>query len=486
MPPDAALAALAAALGVPYDGPGVVVDDVHHDSRAVRPGSLFVAVRGEHFDGHDYAPAAVAAGASALVVEAPLPLAVPQLVVPSSRRALPVVAAEVHGHPSKALTVIGVTGTNGKTTVTHMIEAIARAAGRVPGVIGTVGARADHDPLTVTRTTPEASDLQRILRLMLERGVELVALEVSSHALALGRVDGLAFAAAAFTNLSQDHLDFHRDMADYFEAKASLFTPARSRIGVVWVEDEWGRLLADRSPIPVRTVGTSAACDVWASAIAVDTRASRFLISAADRSAEVVMPLPGRFNVANALVAAACAIEVGIDLGEVVRGLETLPPVPGRLEVVPGDRPFIVIVDYAHSPDAISAVVAEARLVGARRVIAVIGAGGDRDREKRPLMGAAATGADLAVITSDNPRSENPDEIIAQVMAGARPGAAVVVEPDRRAAIRHALAAAGPGDVVLVLGKGHEQGQEWGGRIEPFDDRVVAAEEWRSLGEGGS
>jgi UDP-N-acetylmuramoyl-L-alanyl-D-glutamate--2,6-diaminopimelate ligase len=366
-----------------------------------------------------------------------------------------------------------------------MIEAIARAAGRVPGVIGTVGARADHDPLPVTRTTPEASDLQRILRLMIERGVEVVALEVSSHALALGRVDGLAFAAAAFTNLSQDHLDFHRDMADYFEAKASLFTPARSRIGVVWVEDEWGRLLADRSPIPVRTVGTSAVCDVWASAIAVDTRASRFLIFAGDRSGEVVMPLPGRFNVANALVAAACAIEVGIDLGEVVRGLETLPPVPGRLEVVPGDRPFIVIVDYAHSPDAISAVVAEARLVGARRVIAVVGAGGDRDREKRPLMGAAATGADLAVITSDNPRSEDPDEIIAQVMAGARPGA-VVVEPDRRAAIRHALAAAGPGDVVLVLGKGHEQGQERGGRIEPFDDRVVVAEEWRSLGEGGS
>jgi UDP-N-acetylmuramoyl-L-alanyl-D-glutamate--2,6-diaminopimelate ligase len=486
MPPDAALATLAAALGVAYDGPAVVVDDVHHDSRAVAPGSLFVAVRGEHFDGHDYATAAVAAGASALVVEAPLPLAVPQLVVPSSRRALPVVAAEVHGHPSRSLTVIGVTGTNGKTTVTHMIEAIARAAGKVPGVIGTIGARADNDALPVTRTTPEASDLQRILRRMLERGVEVVALEVSSHALALGRVDGLAFAAAAFTNLSQDHLDFHRDMADYFEAKASLFTPDRSRIGVVWVEDEWGRLLADRSPIPVRTVGTGSGCDVWGSGIEADTRASRFVIAAAGRTAEVVMPLPGRFNVANALVAAACALEVGIDLGDVVRGLETLPPVPGRLELVPGDRPFIVIVDYAHSPDAISAVVTEARLVGARRVIAVVGAGGDRDREKRPLMGEAATGADLAVITSDNPRSEDPDEIIAQVMAGARPGADIVVEPDRRAAIRRALAAAGPGDVVLVLGKGHEQGQERGGRIEPFDDRVVAAEEWRSLGESGS
>jgi UDP-N-acetylmuramoyl-L-alanyl-D-glutamate--2,6-diaminopimelate ligase len=275
-------------------------------------------------------------------------------------------------------------------------------------------------------------------------------------------------------------------MADYFEAKASLFTPDRSRIGVVWVEDEWGRLLADRSPIPVRTVGTGSGCDVWGSGIEADTRASRFVIAAAGRTAEVVMPLPGRFNVANALVAAACALEVGIDLGDVVRGLETLPPVPGRLELVPGDRPFIVIVDYAHSPDAISAVVTEARLVGARRVIAVVGAGGDRDREKRPLMGEAATGADLAVITSDNPRSEDPDEIIAQVMAGARPGADIVVEPDRRAAIRRALAAAGPGDVVLVLGKGHEQGQERGGRIEPFDDRVVAAEEWRSLGESGS
>jgi UDP-N-acetylmuramoyl-L-alanyl-D-glutamate--2,6-diaminopimelate ligase len=481
MPPETPLTDLAARLGVEYDGPVVIVDDVHHDSRAARPGSMFVAIPGANVDGHDYAAAAVAAGAVALVVERPLGLEVPQLVVDSARRALPIVAAEVHGHPSESLTVIGVTGTNGKTTVTYMLEAIAGAAGRICGLVGTTGARIDGRAIPVARTTPESSDLQRLLADMRDRHVDIAALEVSSHALAMGRVDGVSFTVGAFTNLSQDHLDFHVDMEDYYRAKASLFEAGRTRIGIVWVEDEWGRRLVDEASVPVRTVGFGPGCDVRGGDVRVDTTSSRFTIAFGDDSVDVTMPLPGRFNVANALIAAACALEAGIELETIAAGLAGLPAVPGRLELVPGTGPFTVIVDYAHSPDAIEQIIAEARGFGAVRVIVIIGAGGDRDHGKRPMMGAAAAAADLTFITSDNPRSEDPDAIIAQLIAGVGSSDRVVVESDRRTAIRLALEAADRGDVVLVLGKGHEQGQEFGDRIEPFDDRAVVTEEWRRL-----
>jgi UDP-N-acetylmuramoyl-L-alanyl-D-glutamate--2,6-diaminopimelate ligase len=483
MPPDVPLNELADRLGVEYHGPVVVVDDVHHDSRAASPGSLFVAIPGANVDGHDYAETAVAAGAVALVVERPLELDVPQIVVENARRALPIIAAEVHGHPSDELTVIGVTGTNGKTTVTYMLEAIARAAGRVPGLVGTTGARIDGAPFPVTRTTPESSDLQRLLATMRDRHVDIAALEVSSHALALGRVDGVSFAVSAFTNLSHDHLDFHVDMEDYYQAKAALFTADRTRTAIVWVEDDWGRRLVDEVETPVRTVGFTTGCDVRGSNVRVDTVSSRFEITVDDSTVTVVMPLPGRFNVANALIAAACALEAGIELEVVAQGLTDLPPVPGRLELVPGTGPFTVIVDYAHSPDAISDVIDEARSFGAVRVIVVIGAGGDRDREKRPLMGRAAAEADLAIITTDNPRSEDPARIVEQIAEGAGADGHIVIELDRRSAINRALGAAEEGDVVLVLGKGHEQGQEFADRLEPFDDRVVVGEEWRALQE---
>jgi UDP-N-acetylmuramoyl-L-alanyl-D-glutamate--2,6-diaminopimelate ligase len=481
MPPDVPLSDLADRLGLDYDGPVVIVDNVHHDSRDAGPGSLFVAVPGANFDGHDYAEGAVAAGAVALVVERPLELDVPQLVVQSARRALPVVAAEVHGHPSESLTVIGVTGTNGKTTVTYMIESITRSAGRVPGLIGTTGARIDGESVPLTRTTPESSDLQRLLATMRDRHVDIAALEVSSHALALGRVDGVRFAVGAFTNLSHDHLDFHVDMEDYYAAKAELFAADRTRVGIVWVEDEWGRRLVEESEIPLRTVGFGEGCDVRGSNVRVDTTSSRFDISAGGTTVAVAMPLPGRFNVANALIAAACALEAGIDLETIGAGLDALPAVPGRLELVPGTGPFTVIVDYAHSPDAITEVIEEARDFGAVRVLVVIGAGGDRDREKRPLMGRAAATADRTYITSDNPRSEDPDAIIDEVASGTDDAPHVIIELDRRAAIGKALAEAGEGDVVLVLGKGHEQGQEFADRVEPFDDREVVRAEWDAL-----
>ena len=477
MPPDATLANLAERLGIDYDGPVTVIDDVHHDSRGVRPGSLFVAIPGATADGHDHAPAAVEGGAVALVVERPLDLAVPQIVVENARRALPIVAAEVHGHPSRDLTVIGVTGTNGKTTVTHMIESIAHSAGLTPGIVGTIGARIDGDPVRLARTTPEASDLQRLLAAMRDRHVDLAALEVSSHALSLGRVDGVVFTVAAFTNLSHDHLDFHGDMEQYYRAKARLFTPERSRVAVVWVEDEWGRRLLDDSTVPVVTVGMEPTCDVAGSDIRVDPRGSHFTLTMRGVERRIRMPLPGRFNVANALIAAACADRAGVPFDEIATGLETLPPVPGRLEPVTANASFAVIVDYAHAPDPIAAVIDDVRSLGARRVIAVVGAGGDRDRAKRPLMGKAAATADLAVITSDNPRSEDPLEIIEAVTAPVVDLDHVVVEPDRRLAIRFALESAEPGDVVLVLGKGHEQGQEFADHTEPFDDRLVAAEE---------
>ncbi len=456
----------------------VTVADVHHDSRAVSPGSLFVAIRGARADGHDYLEAAVAAGAAAVCVEREGSLRVPQLVVADTRRALAPLAAEVHGHPSRRLPVVAVTGTNGKTTVVHFMEAVAAAAGLTPGIAGTLGARIAGRQVALGHTTPEASDFQRLLAAMVEAGVELAAVEVSSHALHYGRADATSFRLAAFTNLSQDHLDLHGDMESYYRAKASLFTSDRAEAAVIWVDDPSGRRLAGETAVPVVTVGLHDG-DVHAANVAVSVAGSQFDVVAGGDAFPVEIRLPGRFNVDNALIAAACALELGIGAGAIAAGLAAVARVPGRMDPVRVNGGPAVLVDYAHTPAGIAAVIDAARGFRPGRIVAVVGAGGDRDRHKRPEMGRAAAAADLVVVTTDNPRSEAVDSIVAAVAEGARAVAPerVVVEPDRRRAIRAAVRAAGEGDLVLVLGKGHEQGQDFGDRVVPFDDLTVAREE---------
>jgi UDP-N-acetylmuramoyl-L-alanyl-D-glutamate--2,6-diaminopimelate ligase len=436
------------------------VRDLAFDVRTVEPGALFFCVRGARADGHDFAAQAVERGAVALVVARPVEPAVPQLVVPSPRASMAVVADEFFERPTEELEVVGVTGTNGKTTTAFLLHAILVAAGRQPGLIGTVEARVGGAVRKLERTTPEAIDLQRLFREMLDAGNRSCAMEASSHAAALHRLDSVRFRALVFTNLTQDHLDFHGTMERYFEAKRRLFDEAPA---VVNVDDPWGRRLAEELAGAALTFGLSPEAEVGPEALGgIDLR------------------LRGRFNVLNALGAAAAARLLGIGAEAVRAGLESVEGVPGRFEEVSEGQPFTLIVDYSHTPDSLENALRAARELGDGRLICVFGCGGDRDREKRPLMGRVATElSDLAVVTSDNPRSEDPGEIIAQVVAGA--AGDIVVEPDRRTAIELAVEAAEPGDVVLVAGKGHEQGQEIGGVVLPFDDREVAREALRKL-----
>jgi UDP-N-acetylmuramoyl-L-alanyl-D-glutamate--2,6-diaminopimelate ligase len=459
-------------------------------------GSCFACIPGAVTDGHLHAGAAVDAGAIALLVERELDLPVAQARVAGVRAALGPAAAALYDHPSRRLRCLGVTGTNGKTTVTYLLEAIARAAGQRVGLIGTVGARVDGAPLPLERTTPEADDLQAILARMRDEDVRTVALEVSSHALEQHRVDGTWFAAACFTNLSQDHLDYHGSMASYFEAKASLFDPSRTAAASVNVDDRNGIEIARRASdagLPVLTFAgsderRSTRVDVVAEDVELSSSGTRFVLATRRTGARaaVASPLLGRFNVSNALAAAATALASGLPFDAVVAGLQAPLAIPGRLErvLVSPDQPFTVLVDYAHTPDALERVLDTARrLVPGGRVVLVFGAGGNRDRQKRPAMGrAAAGGADVVVLTSDNPRSEEPEQIAGAVLDGLRDGPArVVVELDRRAAIREAMRDATPGDVVVIAGKGHETGQTIGERTVPFDDRVVAREELEAL-----
>ncbi|MEA2010490.1 MAG: UDP-N-acetylmuramoyl-L-alanyl-D-glutamate--2,6-diaminopimelate ligase [Actinomycetota bacterium] len=464
------------------EGADVVVTNVTHDSRAVRAGSLFVAIPGEHHDGHDYVDRAIAGGAAGVIAERDI--ACPnRIVVPDARAALPWAAAAVYGDPSRHLSVVGVTGTNGKTTVTHMLEQIVITSRHTAAIVGTVGARIGDADHTVARTTPEASDLQQLLSDMVDAGVDVAAIEVSSHALSLHRVDAIHFRVAAFTNLMQDHLDFHGNMEAYFAAKASLFTSDRADQAVVMVDEEWGRRIVAATDLPVTTVALGQDADVTASSISDSISGSSFVITAHGRQIDVELTIPGRFNVENALVAAAIALELGIDDDSIARGLSTVSTIPGRFEHIESGRGFGVVVDYAHTPDAIEAVVDSALRMSEGRVIAVFGAGGDRDQEKRPAMGRAASRSDLAILTADNPRSEDPAVIMAAVRTGIPSDTSVVEEPDRRRAIRAALEAAEPRDLVLILGKGHEAGQEIAGTIEPFDDRSVVLEELQLMAE---
>lgn len=464
------------------EGADVQITGVTHDSRLVGSGDLFVAIPGEHHDGHDFVDRAISAGAAAVVVERDVGSR-SQIVVPDARAAMPWMAAVVYGEPSLRLSVVGVTGTNGKTTVTHMIERILVAAGRTAAIVGTVGARIGDTPRSVARTTPEASDLQRLLSEMVDGGVEVAAIEVSSHALILHRVDGIHFRVAAFTNLMQDHLDFHGDMETYFAAKASLFTADRTDHAVIAIDGESGRRIAAATEVPVTTVALDRDADVRASSIAESIAGSSFVLTTNGRQFPVELSIPGRFNVENATVAAAVALEIGIDDVTISRGLSSVGTIPGRFERIESGRGFGVIVDYAHTPDAIEAVIASACRISEGHVIVVFGAGGDRDKEKRPAMGRAASRADVAILTSDNPRSEDPAAIMAAIRAGIPEATAIAEEPDRRRAIRAALEAAESGDLVLVLGKGHETGQEIAGRIEPFDDRDVVTDELRAIVE---
>ena len=442
----------------------VPLRSVTHDSRRVGPGTLFCCVVGEHADGHDFAAEAVAAGAVALLVQrdpdpdGPL-RSVPQIVVDDVRAAMATAAVEVYRHPAERLRTVGVTGTNGKTTVVSAVAHVLSAAGRRVEAIGT---------LTGARTTPEAPDLQARLADLVSAGFTDVAMEVSSHALSLHRVDGVVFDVAVFTNLGQDHLDFHGTPEAYFAAKAQLFEAGRSRRGIVDVDDVHGRLLMDSAPPGHPMVAVSVAD---AEPITSKVTGSRFMW----RGRSVSCPLPGRHNVANALLAAEACAALGVEEDSIVAALEDLPVVPGRFERVDAGQDFGVVVDYAHTPDALEAVLVAARELGPGRVLVVFGCGGDRDATKRPRMGAVASEhADVVVLTTDNPRSEDPLRILEAVRSGC--SGDPVVEPDRRAAIAVALGSARPGDVVVIAGKGHEQGQEVAGVVTPFDDRLVAAE----------
>ncbi len=449
---------LAAALGaaeVVGQAPVQVLDLVY-DARHATPGALFFCVPGEHADGHDFAPQAVANGAVALVVERPLAVDVPQVAVSDTRAAMPVAADEFFGRPTERLQVAGVTGTSGKTTTSFLLYAILAAAGRRPGLLGTVEARVGGERRGVERTTPEAIDLQRTFREMLEAGDRSCAMEASSHASELHRLDRVRFAVLVFTNLSQDHLDFHGDMEAYFQAKRRLF--ADGVPAVVNVGDEYGRRLAAELPDAIT-----------------------FSDDDAGALEGIDLKLRGRFNVENALGALHAARALGIDDGAIKRGIESVRGVPGRFESVDEGQPFTVIVDYAHKPDALEKVLRASRELASGRVIVVVGAGGDRDKGKRPLMGRIASElADVAIVTSDNPRSEDPLTIIDAIVAGATGD--VEVEPDRSAAIARAVELAREGDVVVIAGKGAEQGQEFADRTIPFDDRDAARDALRALG----
>ena len=461
-----------------------VVTDLVYDARAVTPGALFVCVPGSRADGHDFAPAAVERGAVALLVERPLDLPVPQLLVPDARIAMALAADEFFGRPTRGLEVAGVTGTNGKTTTAFLLYSILAAAGRRPGLLGTVEMRVGGERRAVTRTTPEAIDLQRTFREMLDAGDRSCAMEASSHGSELKRLLGTRFSALVFTNLSQDHLDLHGTMEAYYDAKRRLFTEpdadgARPPAAVN-LDDEHGRRLADELRGlggRLLTFGVSGEADVRPDELELTPARTSFRIG----GLHVRPRLRGRFNVENALGAIAAARLLGIEDEAIARGVEHVAGVPGRFEAVDEGQPFGVLVDYAHTPEALENVLEEARRLATGRVLCVFGCGGDRDRAKRPLMGEVVSRlADRAFVTSDNPRSEDPLAIVGEVVAGM--GGDYEVEPDRAAAIARAVDEAADGDVVVIAGKGHEQGQEFADRTIPFDDRDVARDALRRLG----
>jgi UDP-N-acetylmuramoyl-L-alanyl-D-glutamate--2,6-diaminopimelate ligase len=488
------------------------VSSLCYDSRRVTPGAVFFGLAGVREDGARYAAQALAAGAAAVVVARGSAIAGATVVeVEEPRKALAQAAARFHGHPERALKVVGVTGTNGKTTTTWMLESIVRAAGWRAGVIGTTGVRLGDEQRPAALTTPESPELFGLLREMADRGVQVVAIEVSSHALVQRRAFGLACEAAVFTNLSHDHLDYHGTMERYLDAKLMLFdgrngAVPKGAVAVINAQDPHASQVvaaAGRGGMAVLQVSvdprTGPGSDVHVERIEPTASGLELVISAPPKfprprvegsrsvgrhESPVHLPLLGRYNAANAAVAFGAALVLGIEPSTIIRGLESMPAVPGRLERVEVGQPFLVVVDYAHTPDALERALSAAREHARGRVLLVFGCGGDRDRAKRPLMGkVAAERSDLGWVTNDNPRGEDPAAIAAEVVAGA-PGRGLQVELDRRAAIVAAVSAAREGDVVVIAGKGHETTQTIGARVLPFDDREVAREALRALAAG--
>jgi UDP-N-acetylmuramoyl-L-alanyl-D-glutamate--2,6-diaminopimelate ligase len=467
---------------------GVIIESIAYDSRKAGAGSLFVAVKGFKTDGHLFAAVAVAAGAVALVVQEPtenFDYGVPVIRVDDTRRALSFLASYFYRFPSREFRLVGVTGTNGKTTVTYLIDAIAAKNGKRTGLLGTVGNRIANRRLSATLTTPEALELQEIFRNMAEARVEQVTMEVSSHALELKRVEGVEFDAAVFTNLTQDHLDFHPDMEAYFTAKAKLFTSLGyqnfkpgEKFAVINKDCEWGRRLADISPVPVHTYGIESVADVMAKEISISLTGVSFKVDYRTRTFPLSLKLTGKFSVYNALAAFTWGLGEGFEPESICQALAEVTGVPGRFELVNCGQPFGVIVDYAHTPDGLINILKTAKEVTQGKIITVFGCGGDRDRKKRPLMGeAAARLSDTVIITSDNPRSEDPLAIIQEILPGIRAadGEGFYVIPDRHQAIVTAIDLAQTGDLVVIAGKGHENYQIIGRDVLPFDDKEVAS-----------
>lgn len=471
--------------GVPAATGQIRVSGLTYDNRLVGPGTLFFCVPGFTQDGHDFAADAVERGARALVVERELDVAAAQVLVRSVRAAMAPAAAAFYGYPTAELEVVGVTGTNGKTTTAFLVRALLEADGRQTGLLGTVKSLIGGVEHEVQRTTPEAIDLQRTFRQMLDEGDVACAMEVSSHALELRRADAIHFAAAIFTNLTQDHLDFHPTMEDYFRAKRRLFKGGAlsPQAAIINVDDAYGARLAAELDEPT-TFAIHSAADYRALEVKTDLSGSTFTVETPDGWLELKSPLRGEFNVSNVLGALAAARSLGVPAATCAAAIASAGQVPGRFETVDAGQPFAVLVDYAHTPDSLENVLRAARELTEHRLHVVFGCGGDRDRGKRPLMGEIASQlADRVIVTSDNPRSEDPEAIVQEVLVGAGPR--VEHEVDRRAAIEHALATAGPGDVVLIAGKGHEQGQEFEhGRKLPFDDVTVARDILRGTPAG--
>ena len=459
-------------------GRPVTIGDLAYDTRTVSAGALFFCVRGDRVDGHDLAWEAIERGAAAVVVERMLDVDVPQLVVTSTRESMAVAADAFFGEPTKELDLAGVTGTNGKTTTAFLLRSILEAAGRRPGLVGTVEWQVGGERRPAPFTTPEAIDLQRLFREMLDAGDHSAAVEASSHGAALRRLDRVRFDTLVFTNLSQDHLDLHGTMDEYFVVKRRLFTGPQPPPAAVNVGDEWGRRLADDLAelhrAPLVTFGLTAGAEIRPENLELDAHGSRFRAAGID----VETRLRGQFNLENVLGAVAAGLLLDVDEGAIASGIAAVTGVPGRFEAIEEGQPFAVVVDYAHTPDSLATVLSAARGLGPGRLIVVFGAGGDRDRGKRPLMGKVAVElADVTIVTSDNPRSEEPLAIIQDVLQGT--GLDVEIDPDRRSAIARAIGLAAEGDVVVIAGKGHEQGQDVRGVVTPFDDREVARDALR-------
>jgi UDP-N-acetylmuramoyl-L-alanyl-D-glutamate--2,6-diaminopimelate ligase len=467
---------------------GVEIAGLAYDNRLVAPGSLFFCVPGFTRDGHEFAPDAVARGAAALVVDHELTLDIAQLLVDDVRAAMAPAAAAFYDDPTAALDVVGVTGTNGKTTTAFLVRALLESGGRATGLLGTVKSVVAGIEHEVTRTTPEALDLQRTFREMVDGGDRACVMEVSSHALALHRADAVHFSAAVFTNLTQDHLDFHPTMEDYFAAKRLLFTSTEGGVAeagttlIINIDDPYGARLAGELGDLATTFALRAKADYRAEDLRTGLSGSSFTVQTPDGPLPLNSPLRGEFNVYNVVGALAAARALGVDSGVCAEAIATAGQVPGRFETVDEGQPFTVLVDYAHTPDSLENVLAAARPLTSARLRVVFGCGGDRDRGKRPLMGEIARRlADDVIVTSDNPRSEDPEAIIDEILEGA--GSDVAHDADREAAIARAIGEAGPGDVVVIAGKGHEQGQEFaGGRKIPFDDVSVARAILRGAG----